>query len=880
MSVRLIIAEKPAVAKAIAEALSGGSPRQNSDGIYEAGDDRIAACAGHILEQFDPGDYDDELKRWSIESLPIIPDPWQLKPIPSNKKRLAQIKKGMQGADVVVNAGDADAEGNLLVDEVIEYLGWKGPVKRVLIADVNPGPIKKAFANLRDNSEFAGLTRKALARSQADWLLGMNCTRLYSKLADKVGIKGVLSAGRVQSAVLGLVSRRDLEIKNFKPHDYYTIKIDVAHANGNFKATWKPGETQEGLDSEGRLTDTAVVDQLKGLAPGPVAILSAETERKKQQAPLPFSLSELQKAGNGRLGLTMAGVLAIAQELYDKWKLTTYPRADTGYLPGAQHASAPEALAAIAKNLPGLEKNTKGADPSIKSRAFNDKKVVAHHGIVPTAKADPAAISQLGRDAKAIYEMICERFVAQFYPPAEYDATRIAVGAPDGKGEQFAATGKVWKKQGWRSVLKPGADEAEQEEDEGEGQSLPEVTAGDDAKAAIVTADPKKTKPPKPFTDATLLTAMTNIHRYIANPSIKKMLKEGDGIGTEATRANIVDTLVNRKLLKREKKNINATQTGLAHFTLMPADLTTPDMAGIFERDTRRIEAGEMSPDELLNRVITFIRQQMENQDQWLERARKHAPVEKPSEYQCRNCSKPLYEKSTVKNKKRLTYFMCKESECECCFRADGGAPTLCFRGALKEKDAQEAAEKRDALLSDAPPCGECENPLMRRTKAGKAKGNEFNFWTCETYKGKKGCETIYLDEDGAPGRLFVKQGEKVERKADGPACPECEADTFTGVTKAKKTPILICKGCDSMFNRADDGSPAKPMRVRGEWATLPADGPACPECKAGTRKSKTKKAPKKPILICGKCDSMFWVRQDGTPLTAFKLRGKMVKKK
>src|SRR5690554_2985037 len=328
MPVRLIIAEKPSVAKAIAEALSGGSPRQNAQGIYEVGSDRIAACAGHILEQFDPQDYDEKLSKWRLEDLPIIPEQWKLKPIPSNRKRLAQIKDGMKGADEVVHAGDMDAEGQLLVDEVLEYLDWKGPVSRVLLADINPGPIKKAFGALKDNADYAHLTRKALSRSQADWLLGMNCSRLYSKLADKVGIKGVLSAGRVQSAVLGLVARRDLEIKHFKPHDYYTIKLEVAHANGNFVATWKPKETQGGLDSERRLIDLEVVDTLKKLSPGAVRILSAETQRKKQQAPLPFSLSELQKAGNSRLGLTMAGVLEIAQALYDKYRLTTYPRTD------------------------------------------------------------------------------------------------------------------------------------------------------------------------------------------------------------------------------------------------------------------------------------------------------------------------------------------------------------------------------------------------------------------------------------------------------------------------------------------------------------------------------------------------------------------------
>lgn len=879
MSVRLIIAEKPSVAKAIAEALSGGSPRQSSQGVYEVANDRIAACAGHILQQFNPEDYDEKLSKWSIEDLPIVPEVWQLKPIPSNKKRLTQIQDAMKGADVVVNAGDADAEGNLLVDEVIEYLEWKGPVKRVMISDVNPGPIKKAFENIKDNKEFAHLTRRALARSQADWLLGMNCSRLYSKLADKVGIKAVLSAGRVQSAVLGLVARRDLEIKNFKPHDYYTIKLEVSHEKGSFLATWKAGEDQEGLDSEGRLTNTGVVTSLKALAPGKAAILNAETARKKQQAPLPFSLSELQKTANNKLGLTMARVLEIAQDLYDKHRLTTYPRTDTGFLPTEQHKLAPQALAAVKKNLPDMASRVDGADTSLKSRAFNDKKVEAHHGIAPTDNVSPDSIKSLGKDERIIYQMICERFIAQFYPAAEYDATQIVVGAPDGSGEIFHANGKVWKKQGWHVVMKAGGseDDEEQSDKEEDGQALPEVSVGDLASADSVKVEQKKTKPPKPFTDATLLTAMTNIHRYVTNATIKKMLKEGDGIGTEATRANIVETLIARKLMKREKKYIHATQTGIAHFSLMPAELTTPDFAGVFERDTREIEAGRMEISELLERVVKFVRTQMDSQDAWLEKARKYAPVEKASEYQCRNCSKPLYQKDVVKNKKRLTYFACRADDCGCSFRSSNGAPTICFRGPLKEQDEIEAAQKRDEALVGAPPCGVCENPLMRRTKA--VKGSDWHFWTCETFKETKGCETIYLDDEGKPGRLYVERGKKVERKADGPECPKCEQPTFTAATRKDKTPILLCKACDSMFYQAEDGAPGKAMRVEGEWVRAPADGPACPECEKSTRKGKTKKG-SKPILICEGCDSMFWVKQDGTPLKAFKLRGKMVKTK
>lgn len=878
MAVRLIIAEKPSVAKAIAEALSGGAPRMNNQGLYEVGSDLVAACAGHILEPYEPEDYDSNLKKWRIDDLPIIPEAWKLKPIPSNRKRLNQIKEAMKYADVIIQAGDKDAEGQRLVDEVIEYLDWKGPVLRAIFADLNPGPLRKAFGELKDNAEYALLSRRALARAQADWVLGMNCTRLYTKLAEKVGIRTVLSAGRVQSAVLGLVARREIEIKNFKPHDYFVMKLEVVHENGSFLATWKPNEDQVGLDPEGRLIEPSVVETLKSLAPGKAFILSADTKRKKQQAPIPFALSDLQKAANSRYGMTMARVLEVAQSLYDIHKVATYPRTDSGYLTEEQHSMAADTLAALASNLPDLKAAVEGADASLKSRAFNDAKVTAHHGIVPTALQSPDTISRLNKDERAIYEMIAERFVMQFYPPAEYDATRIEVGSPDGDGQRFIATGKVWIKQGWRSINAAIADEQEEgtDNDKEDSQALPKVLPQDPAEAAAVIVDKKKTKPPKPFTDSTLLTAMTNIHRYVASPAIKKQLKEGEGIGTEATRATIVEALIKRYLMRREKRYLYTSRIGMAHFSMMPVELTTPDMAGVFERDTRLIEMGKMGIDELLIRVEKFIRLQIESQEKWLEKARKHAPVEEPTKFTCRGCSDPLYNAKAVKKKRSLQYFRCKNDKCGCCFRSDNGAPTICFSGPLKEQDAKEAAERRNQLLQSAPTCGECMNPLMRRMK--EVRGDDWHFWTCEAYQGKSGCDSIYHDANEAPGQIFVRKGTKVEREADGAACPECYKATFTGVTKAQQTPILICRECDSMYERNEDGSPGKARKVRGEWAKKPADGPACMECKESTREGMTKKS-RKPILICDACDSMFWVSQKGQPQVAFKVRGQMVKR-
>jgi len=886
MPTRLLIAEKPSVAKAIADTLAEGTASKNQDGAYEIGDYRIVACAGHILEQYDPHDYDERYKRWAIEDLPIHPEEWKLKPSsdPGKKRMLAQIKKGLNGILEIYNVGDNDPEGQLLIDEVIDYLEWTGPVSRLLISDLNPAPIKKALTKVRPNKEFALISERALTRSRADWLLGMNCSRLYSKLADKVGVDATLSVGRVQSAVLGLVARRDLEIKNFKPHTFYTVHLAVEHANGRFLAKWQPKEDQLGLDEEGRLIDQGALEALQQQVPQTVSILAADTQRKKQSPPLPFSLSDLQKAANQKYGLDMQRVLDIAQKLYEKDHLLTYPRTDTGYLPEDQFSAAGPTLMAVGTNLTNLQPVIESADPSRKSRAFNDKKVGAHHGITPTELADPDIVAQLSKDERSVYEMVCRRYIAQFHPDAEFDATEIIVGLPDAIGERFVTRGKVWVKQGWRDVLYPGgqaeedaekADETEKDTDD--AQTLPAVKQGDTAQGSSIVSKDKKTSPPKPYTDSTLLAAMTNIHRFVTNPETKKNLRENDGIGTEATRAGIVSKLIDHhKHLKREKRTIRVTTTGLLHYRLMPAELSTPDMAGTFEAALREVENGNIPMKAFLSQVDVFVRTQLEidAQERWLAQARKIAPQARPSEFKCRNCQAPLYERAgKTKDKQRLLYFVCQATECGCHFRSDNGAPTSCFKGPLKESDDADIQRQREARLAEAPKCGECGNPLQRFKK----KGADFHFWRCQEYQGTPGCDSAFGDDEGKPGEIFVRRGEKVERKPDGPACPVCDAEhTFRGKTKSDQRPLAICKVCDSMAYVSEDGSVGDVFKRRGEMVKRKPDGPACPVCDAEHTVRVTSREKKTPLWVCEECDSMGMRDQTGKALDAFKVKGKM----
>lgn len=884
MSVRLFIAEKPNVASAIASVLNGGkTPSKNAQGTYQVGDDIVAACAGHILDSAMPQDYDPKYKAWNIEDLPIHPDVWKLKESadPGKKRMLAQIKAGMEVADIVVNSGDADSQGQLLVDEVIDFLNWKGPVQRVLITDLNPAPIQKALNNMRDNSEFALLSLRALTRSRADWLLGINCSRLFTKLADKVGIRENLPAGRVQSAVLGLVAKRDLEIKNFKPHNYYTARLLVEHPNGNFMAKWKPKEGQEGLDEEGRLIAPEVLASLQEGLPKQATIVHADTSRKREKPVKPFSLSELQKTASKVIGLDMQTTLDIAQTLYEKAKLTTYPRTDCRYLPEEQLAAAPQFLVAVGKNLPEMREHIDKANPGQKSVAFNDAKVSAHHAIVPTERVSPDTVAQLSANERAVYDLICRRYVAQFLPDAQFDATEIIVGLPDESGERFVATGKVWIDQGWRSVVYGKAttqDDDDKNEDSPEEQTLPKTATNDIVEGKEIVSDTKKTSPPKHYTDDTLIAAMTNIHHYVTNPDVKKMLRENEGIGTEATRAGIVTKLIqDHKHLRREKKQIRTTSTGLLHYRLMPLELKTPDMAGVFESALKQVESGDMPMEAFLKQMDNFVRSQLapEVQAQWLERAKAIAPQAKASEFKCRHCSQPLYERKTAVNGKNLLFFVCMAEDCACHFRSDNGAPTSCFKGPLKEKDDADALAKLEDMLSNAPKCEECGNPLKRYRK--KKKRNEF-VWGCHDYKGTKSCNSMYADQDGQPSRMFVKRGELVERQPDGPLCPVCkETHTFKAKNKNTQQPLLICRACDSMIECDADAAPGRVIKEKGEWAKQPLDGPACPVCEAeNTKKAMSKN--KKPLWICDGCDSMGFRKKSGGAEEAFKVRGKKVK--
>jgi len=577
----LFIAEKPSLARAIAAALPGNT--RNAEGhIRCSNGDVVTWCLGHLLEQVEPDSYDERYKRWSLVDLPIIPTEWKLRPRKASSKQLSVIRALLKEFDELVHAGDPDREGQLLVDEVIDYCRVskrkRDAMQRLLISDLNLPAVKRALAKMQNNRDFIPLSVSALARSRADWLYGINMTRGYTLLGQQAGYKGVLSVGRVQSPVLGLVVRRDREIEQFEPKSYFTLEalIPCDTPNIEIRARWQPSEACEPWqDEEGRILNRKLVENVAARIAGqPAQVVESEQKRTKQSPPLPYSLSALQIDASKRFGMSAQQVLDIAQTLYERHQLITYPRSDSRHLPTEHFAQAPKVIAAIGHNAPQLSDAVAASDTGIKSKAWNDAKVDAHHAIIPTPKRQ--SIEGLNSDEQKIYRQIARQYLMQFYPAAEYAESKLQF---DIAGGSFIAKGRQLVEAGWKALMG-----AEVEDDGADSPaSVPALPKGTELTCREGIISDKQTEPPKHFTEATLLQAMTGIARFVKDQELKKILRETDGLGTEATRAGIIETLMTRQLLTRSGKSIFSTPAGRGLVAALPEQATYPDMTAHWE---------------------------------------------------------------------------------------------------------------------------------------------------------------------------------------------------------------------------------------------------------------------------------------------------------
>lgn len=598
---RLFIAEKPSLARAIADVLP--KPHRRGDGYIACGNDLVVTwCVGHLLEQAQPDSYDSRYARWNLADLPIIPDKWRLQPRPSVAKQLKVIEGLLQQASVVVHAGDPDREGQLLVDEVLDYLQLpaekRQQVQRCLINDLNPAAVERAVSRLRENREFIPLCVSALARARADWLYGINMTRAWTLLGRNAGYDGVLSVGRVQTPVLGLVVRRDEEIENFVPKDYFEVKAHiVTPKEERFVASWIPSDACEPWqDDEGRLLHRPLADHvLERINGKPAWVTGYNDKRESETAPLPFSLSSLQIEAAKRFGLSAQTVLDCCQRLYETHKLITYPRSDSRYLPDEHFAGRHAVLNAIQAHQPDVSLPTDfNADQ--KNRCWDDKKVDAHHAIIPTARASKVNLSD---NEANIYGLIARQYLMQFCPDAVF---RKCVIDLDIGGGRFVAKARFLAEAGWRALL--GSKERDEEND---GTPLPVVSKGDELLCERGEVLAKQTQPPRPFTDATLLSAMTGIARFVQDKELKKVLRATDGLGTEATRAGIIELLFRRTFLVKKGRYIHSTEAGRALIHALPEMAARPDMTAHWESTLTRISEKACRYDEFMQPLVSTL---------------------------------------------------------------------------------------------------------------------------------------------------------------------------------------------------------------------------------------------------------------------------------
>ena len=530
---RLFIAEKPSLARSIAAVLS--KPQENNKLYIQAGDDIVAWAAGHLLEQAMPEFYDEKYKRWNIADLPIFPEVWKMLVKKESKDLFDNLKKLLKKADVVVNAGDCDREGQLLIDEILDFCGYKGEILRILISDTNPEAVKKALDNLKPDSDFHGDRDAALARSRADWLHGMNLTRLYTKLAEKNGYNGKpLRIGRVKTPVTALVVRRDEAIEAFVPKPFWTIEANIQVKNGSFNTTWKPNDEQQGLDEEKRLVDKSIAENLISRLKGkPANITKYESKKQSSKPPVGLSLPKLQMIASKKFDLSPAKTLEICQKLYEQGILT-YPRSDCEFLPDAHQDDAEKVFAVIEKLSPAKIPQT--VDKKRKTPVFNSKKVEEHHAIIPSASCKIS--KQLEKDEALVFELVAKRYISFFMPDFEF--LQVNINA-DIDGELFTASGRQILNDGWKFVEKDLQDKDDEKDNNDDNSSapLPETFDGENGSCNDIKLLEKKTKAPTNFTEATLLQAMNEVYRYVKDSEIRKILKETDGIGTAATQATI-----------------------------------------------------------------------------------------------------------------------------------------------------------------------------------------------------------------------------------------------------------------------------------------------------------------------------------------------------
>ena len=607
MGKTLVVAEKPSVARDLAAALPGSFP-QSKDKTHLVGDDHVITWAvGHLVGLAEPDAYDPKLKKWRFADLPIIPDQFKLVPNDERSaKQLRAIHKQMADDEIaqIINACDAGREGELIFAYLYELADVKKPVERLWLSSMTKKAIGEAFAQLRPGEEMKPLEAAARSRSEADWVVGMNATRAAS-IRLRAAFDGAVSLGRVQTPTLALVAHREEEIRAFKPEPYWLVEAE-------FEATGQrlySGRYMGGKRLPAEQEAVAIVEAASG-QPGEITKLEKKEEREQPQ--LLYDLTSLQRHANTLYGFSARRTLAAAQRLYEEHKALTYPRTNSRFLTGDMIPEIKPIAELVGHNAP-YRKGSEyvlGLDKLPLGRVVNDKRVQDHHAIIPTRSEHD--LGRMGQDELKVYDLVAKRFLAIFHPEAVYERTRVETTVAE---HVFRTSGRRLIEAGWKAVYGEEVDQQRGEEDSGGDQLLPKLDQGETVETLSVESIRKETQPPRRFTDASLLGAMETAGKEIEDAELREAMKDS-GIGTPATRASIIELLVNREYVEREGRSLVATEKGIQVIRLLNGhQLTSPELTGSWEKRLGLIEQGEDSRESFMRDIAKFTTETVQELD-------------------------------------------------------------------------------------------------------------------------------------------------------------------------------------------------------------------------------------------------------------------------
>ncbi len=601
MSKTLVIAEKPSVGRDLARVLPG--PFAKHEGYLEGPEHVLTWAVGHLVQLAEPDEYDAKYKKWRMADLPIVPDKFKLVVRDErSKKQMSVVTQQLRRDEVgdVINACDAGREGELIFAYLFEKAGSKKPVRRLWLSSMTKAAMQRAFDELRPGEEFAQLEAAARSRSESDWIVGMNATRAAT-IRLRSSFDGAVSLGRVQTPTLAIITRREEEIRAFKPEAYWLVDaVFAASGERVYEGRYHDGSKPRMATAEAA---AAVVDAVRGQTG---EITQLETKERKERSPLLYDLTSLQREANSRYGFTARRTLAAAQRCYEEHKVLTYPRTSSRFLTSDMIAE----LKPIAGHVgaAGREYQTsaayvQGLDMLPLARVVADDKVGDHHAIIPTNSTHN--LEKLSDDDRRIYDMVARRFLAVFHPEAVFENTKVETTVA---GHVFRTRGKVLIVPGWRGVYGElaGGGETADDDDEGRDQQLPKLVFAEDVQTREVAAAEKETKPPRRYSDASLLGAMETAGRLVDDDEMREAMKES-GIGTPATRASIIERLIDVGYVERDARSLVATEKGLNVIRLLGEHpLTSPSMTGDWEQRLGKIERGEEPRREFMADIAGF----------------------------------------------------------------------------------------------------------------------------------------------------------------------------------------------------------------------------------------------------------------------------------